>query len=269
MRAHRWGLVLLLLTAAPAAAQQQRAVAEPRTVLRGVVVDAVRGDPLPNTMIRLVDHRRGVLTDSLGRFAIADVRLGSEMMAVKQYGYDEIDVVVEVRENHPLLRVELQPGPVALEGFTVVADRLATMQRRMANRRNAAAVSVRTIDQEKLNRSASRDMVDFLTMNGGIRPTDCASRGASSFVSSGRGTLGWSSGSCIERRGGIMAPRIYIDEALAIGGMDQLQMYVPYEFHTVEVYSGGAEIRAYTHNFLERMARRPMVLIPLEMFFGR
>jgi hypothetical protein len=267
MKASRWALVFLFI-ATPLAAQR-RAQEEPRTTIRGVVVDGRLGDPLPNTMIRLVDARRGVLTDSLGRFTLPNVRLGADMMAVKQYGYEELDVEIEFREDHPLLRIELQPGPVALEGFNVVANRLAVMEQRMESRRNATAVSVRAFDQERLNRSPARDMVDFLAMAGGVRPTDCASRGPTSLVGAGSPSLGWTSIGCIERRGGVMAPRVYIDEAWAIGGLDQLAMYQPYEFHTVEVYSSGAEIRAYTHNFMEMMARRPMALIPLEMWFGR
>ena len=269
MNARRFALAALaLLLAAPAAAQQ-RLMPETRITLRGVVVDALRGDPLPNAMVRLDAARKGVLTDSLGRFTILDVRTGPELLAVKQYGYEELVVQMDFRVDHPLLRIELAPGPVAIEGFDVVADRLAVMTQRMKNRRNAAAVSVRMIDQERLARSASRDMVDFLAMNGGIRPTECSARGPTSFLASSRPTLGWASGSCIERRGGVMAPRVYIDESVAIGGMDELAMYQPHEFYTVEVYSGGAEIRAYTHNFMDRMARRPMALIPLEMFFGR
>jgi hypothetical protein len=271
MNASRSTLLLLagaLFASQPIAAQQP-ARDGARTAIRGIVVDALRGDPLPNAMVRLEGGRKGVLTDSLGRFTISGVRIGPDVMAVKQYGYEEVRAQIDFGENTPLLRFELDPGPIALEGFDIVADRLAVMKQRLQNRRNAAAVSVRMFDQDRLNRSAARDMLDFLAMSGGIRPADCASRGPTSFVSSGRGTLGWASGSCIERRGGVMAPRIYIDEAIAIGGMDQLAMYGPHEFYTVEIYSQGAEIRAYTHNFMERMARRPMALIPLEMFFGR
>jgi hypothetical protein len=264
MKTSRW-VPFLLLVAAPLSGQR-RGQAESPTTVRGVVVDALHGDPLPNTMIRLVDARRGVLTDSLGRFAIPDVRLGADMMAVKQYGYEEVDVEIEFHEDHPFLRIELQPGPIALQGFEVVADRLALMKQRLQNRRNATATAVRAYDQERLNRSGARDAVDFLAMNGGIRPADCSARGASSFTRPGRPNLGWSSPSCVERRGGTLEPRVYIDEAWAIGGLDQLAMYHPYEFYTVEVYSSGAEIHAYTHNFMEMMARRPMALIPIELF---
>lgn len=273
MQPRALGVLVLLsigVSRSPAAAQQQRVTdAPPRTTLRGVVVDALHGDPLPNAMIRLVDAHRGVLTDSLGRFVIAGVPLGADVMAVKQYGYEEIDAEVVLRENHPTLRIELQPGPVALEGFEVVADRLAVMKQRLQDRRNATATAVRTFDQEELNRTAARDMLDFLAISGGVRPADCASRGPTSFGNAGPAALGWSSGSCVERRGGVLAPRVYIDEAWAIGGLDELGTYKPYELFAVEVYGGGGEIRAYTHNFMDRMAGRTMALIPIGLWFGR
>jgi hypothetical protein len=267
VNAFRSGFLVLLLAAAPLSAQQ-RAQEEPRTTVRGVVVDGLRGDPLPNTMIRLVDQRIGVLTDSAGRFVIANVRLGTEMMAVKQYAYEEIDVEVEFRENHPTLRIELQPGPLALEGFTVVADRLATMTQRLASRRNAAPVSVRALDQSKLLRSTARDMSEFLWFDGGLMPTDCSSgfRGpgpATSFIQrpSSGGLSGM--GSCVLRRGQPARPKVFIDESPTIGGIDELGSYQPSNFYLVEVYSSGNEIHAYTHGFMERMARRPMALIPI------
>jgi hypothetical protein len=267
MNARFVGAVLLVLTATPLAAQQAREE-EPRTTVRGVVVDARLGDPLPNTMIRLVDQRRGVLTDSLGRFVIADVELGSEMMAVKQYGYEEIDVDIDFRQDHPLLRIELQPGPLALEGFTVIADRLATMTQRLQSRRNAAPVSVRALDQNKLMRSAARDMSQFLWFEGGLMPIDCSSGmngpgPATSFmpVSNIGAGSGW--GSCILRRGRATQPKVFIDESPTIGGIDELASYQPINFYLVEVYSNGREIHAYTHGFMERMARRPMALIPI------
>ena len=48
-----------------------------------------------------------------------------------------------------------------------------------------------------------------------------------------------------------------------------LAMYSPADLYLVEVYSAGGEIRAYTHNFMERMARRPMTRIPINLWFGR
>ena len=69
--------------------------------------------------------------------------------------------------------------------------------------------------------------------------------------------------SCITRRGAARAPKVYIDEAPVIGGLDQLALYKPHELYLLEVYAGGSEIRAYTHQFMDRMARRTQALIPI------
>ncbi|MSR36164.1 MAG: carboxypeptidase-like regulatory domain-containing protein [Gemmatimonadetes bacterium] len=264
-------IFLLLLFVATQLAAQQSARAEGRTTVRGVVVDALNGDPLPNTMIRLVDDRRGVLADSLGRFVIPNVRIGTQLVAVKQYGYEELDFEVDFEADNPSLRIELEPGPVALQGFDVVADRLAVMKQRMQSRRNAAPVSVRVIDQERLNRSAARDMVDFLNLQG-VQLASCATRrgpqAATSFqpASSSGGS---SMSSCVLRRGQAVEPTVYIDEARTIWGLDELAMYKPYEMYLVEVYSNGGQVRAYTHNFMERMARRLIALIHVGLWFDR
>jgi hypothetical protein len=60
-----------------------------------------------------------------------------------------------------------------------------------------------------------------------------------------------------------MEADVYIDEVRTIGGLDQLQDYLPQDFYLVEAYGGGLQIRAYTHHFMDRMARRPMALLPV------
>ncbi|MDX1646474.1 MAG: hypothetical protein R3304_04970 [Longimicrobiales bacterium] len=149
------------------------------------------------------------------------------------------------------LRVELTPLPVMLEGMEVVTDRLATMQTRLQRRRRATATSTRAFELERLTSSPSPDMLDFLQLESGLHTMRC-----------GRGGMG---GLCILRRGRWTRPRVYIDEVPAIGGMEQLTMYRPQEFYLVEVYASGLQIRAYTHNFMERMARQPVALSPIFM----
>jgi hypothetical protein len=65
------------------------------------------------------------------------------------------------------------------------------------------------------------------------------------------------------RRGSLAQPKVYIDEAPVIGGLSFLAMFKPYELYAVEVFSGGLEIRAYTHWYMERMAEEPRLLWPI------
>ena len=145
--------------------------------------------------------------------------------------------------------LRLLPDPVLVDGITVVADRLETIERRIRSRRNAAPVAVRAFDQERLLASAARDMEDFLSLQGGLQATSCGRR---AFARR-----------CVWRRGRPVVPRVYIDEAPAIGGLDQLATYRPHELYMVEVFSSGLQIRAYTHHFIESMVRRPRSLMPI------
>ena len=74
--------------------------------------------------------------------------------------------------------------------------------------------------------------------------------------------LGESAHFCIARGGRIGEPTVYIDEVYAPGGLDALELFPTSALYLVEVYSSGSEIRAYTYDFMERTARKPVALIP-------
>jgi hypothetical protein len=201
-------------------------------------------------MVVIDGTNRGTLSDSLGIFELEDVPAGEELLYVRQYGYWEVGALVNVTAGEALvLEVALIPDPEVLDGITVVAERLATMQRRLTSRRNAAPVSTRAFEQERLFRTAALDVRDFLQMEAFLQLSPCD--GGSVF------------GDCVRRRGRTIAPNVYIDESPAVGGLDQLALYSPRDLYLLEVYSSGAEIRAYTHQFMDLMARRPMMLIPV------
>ena len=65
-------------------------------------------------------------------------------------------------------------------------------------------------------------------------------------------------------------PRVYIDEIWQPGGLDALERFPPSQLYMVEVYFSGSEIRGYTHDFMERAARKPRALIPVLLWrWGR
>ena len=239
--------LLFLAWAAPAAAQRPLRDASARTVFEGVVVDKLNGDPLPNAVVLLVEEKRGMLTDSLGRFRFTGVELGPQLVAVKQYGYAEVNLDLDLAEGQPAHRIELDPGPLALEGFTVIAENIRSMTAQMETRRKAYPGSVRAHDQTHLASSSANDVMDFLRTEGGLHVQRC----------------GRMSGACVLRRGGLAEPRVFIDEARVLGGLEFLAMMKPYELYQIEVFSGGAEIRAYTHWYMERMAEQPRLLWPI------
>jgi hypothetical protein len=259
-------LLLALAVLAPSARVTAQQSAPERATVRGVVVDKIHGDPLPNAIVVLDGANRGTLTDAGGRFTFSGVPLGAFTLAAKQYGYDEVNLEIDVTMSSAPLRVELPPGPLALEGFTVIAKGLATMTQRLENRRNAYYSSVRALDQEKLATSTAFDVAELLRFSAGVRFAGCRGGGgpANSFqrVSAVRPSV---EGYCVERRGRVVEPTVYIDEARVIGGLGFLASFKPYELALVEVYAGGAQIRAYTHWYMERLAEHPEQLFPLEL----
>lgn len=230
--------------------EAQRIVREaPIRALTGVVVDELSGDPVPGAVVRIEGHVPATMTDSLGHFTLSDFGPGPQVLEVRQFGY--LDIFVEVvppELSDVLVEIPLAPAPIMLEGITAVVDHLATMKRRIESRRRAVAVSSRTYDQERLVRSGAPDMLEFLLRQPSIYPTSCLS---------GMSAL------CVIRRGRRVRPRVFIDELPAIGGLDELAIYSPHDLYRMEVYSSGREIRAYTFHFMQRMARRPMALLPV------
>lgn len=239
----------LIAGAASPLAAQTPADDSTTAVVRGVVLDALTGARLGGARVRISDLRRGTLTDSAGAFVFDEVPIGGQLLTIEHYGFEGVDVSMRVFEHTPPLQIELNPKPVMLEGLPVVTERLTRMESRLRTRRRATATSVRAVDLERLTRSPARDMVELLQFEAFVTLSPCSGRMMSSF--------------CILRRGRWTQPAVYIDEAPAIGGLDQLATYRPSDLYLVEVYSGGLQIRAYTHGFMERMARRPMALIPI------
>lgn len=252
MRVRRMGVAALLLMCTAWPSSPLQAQDEPSsTLIHGVVRDAISGTPLAGARVRLPELRRGVLSDERGRFEFDDVPIGTHVLSAEQYGYTSLEATFDTGAQSDLtFDMELPPLPVMLDGVTVVTDRLALMNQRLTSRRRAYASSSRAFEQDRLVRSAAVDMREFLQTEALLHPMPCARRTFGSL--------------CVLRRGSLVEPRVYIDEAPVIGGADMLASYRPHDLYLVEIYSQGLEIRAYTHNFMERMARRPVALIPLE-----
>ena len=261
------GFLLLALACLflPAAVEAQEAEPAPvRVTLHGVVYDALTGTAVAGAAVYLERESHGALADSLGRFHFEDVAVGFQVVAAIQFGYEEAAARIEVPEDGAFIEVELVPQPILLDGVTAVVDNITTMERRLRSRRRSAPYQTRAFDQERLLRSASSTVLEFLQMETRHFPVPCpAGAGVFGVGSSLSGTM---STLCIIRRGRVVSPRVYIDEVPAFGGLDELDTYPTAQIYALEVYSSGAEIRAYTYNFMQRMARRPVALIPINLW---
>ena len=260
----------------PADAAAQATDPDPvRVTIRGVVLDAVTGTAVPGAVVYLAKDNYGALSDSLGKFRIDDVATGSQTVSALQFGYEEIAAVVELPEAGAFMEIELTPRPILLEGVTAVVDSISTMQKRLRSRRRSAPYQTRAFDQEKLLRSPSSNVLDFLSRETYHRTVPCRVDARFTGWNSAQ-VLGWGrrptqvagalSSRCILRRGSYVSPRVYIDETPVIGGLDELESYPTAQIYLMEVYSAGGEIRAYTYNFMQRMAEKPMSLIPISLW---
>lgn len=244
----RCALLALGSVAVPTAAHAIQADDPALRSLVGAVVEEVTRRPIPGAVV-LIEGVPGTVTDSLGRFSIEGIAPGPHELRVRQFGYLSVTAHVDPPAlPDVLVEIPLAPSPIAIDGLSAVVDRLALMNQRLESRRRATPTSVRTFDQERLVRSGTATFVDFLLAQPAVLPTSCA--------------IGGLTGLCFVRRGRVIRPRVFIDELPAFGGLDELATYAPRDLYLVEIYSSGLEIRAYTHHFTERMARRPMALLP-------
>jgi hypothetical protein len=241
---------ILVGSADPVAAQQPPPLDVAMTAVYGIVVDDVTHEPIEGALVRLLGTGTFALTDAYGVFQLPLVEAGPQLVSFRQYGYGDETVALSLPlSSGSYLDVSLVPGPIALDGIIVVADRLAILEGRLRGRRNAAAVTVQTIAAERLARSAQVDVLAMLRSEAALTPIPCAAAGV----------MG---GTCLVRRGGTSIPMVCIDDRMAVGGLDELAGYATRDLHLVEVYSAGAEIRAYSRSYIQALIRRPRVLLP-------
>lgn len=221
--------LLMILIATPALSQTW-----PRRDVHGMVVDGATGQPIAGAWVQIADGGDGVYSNREGRFRLQDVRIGTVAFEAAQLGYADFAEEVSIGESDTELRIALAPDPVVLEGIRVTWDRLAS-------RRNAVPFAVRAYDTDRIMTSHAFDAYEFVKLNTFTRPC-------------GPGT-------CIYRRGRVVRPVVYIDEARYLGGLDDLRGLPLEHLYLVEVI--GAQVRVYTKNFAERLATRGAPLMPV------
>lgn len=239
------GALALLVTAALAGPSSAQDGDDLRVELRGQVFDQLTGQPLHGAFVASAGSDTGVLTDESGMFTLRVARSSTAYaLSVENLGYVDTQFAIDAAEAESgAIVMRIEPNPVVLEGFRVLADRFQ-------RRRRAAAVSARAFDRTALLHSTAFDAAEHVQFQSGVSFTPCA------------GTLD----RCVLSRGRRVRPVVYIDEVRAIGGLDQLATYRPQDLYLLEVYARGRMIRAYTEWFMERHAERGR-LFPLPIFF--
>lgn len=237
-------LAAALLGPLPSMAQVAEEGEPDRIVFHGQVLNGTTGQPVAGAAVYLPDPNLGYFTRENGAFRIPDLPRGHYTVEVERLGYVTLAVELELTDSSIRVDFELEPQPVILEGLEVVVDRFE-------RRRRGAATSVRVLDEDRLRTSSAWDALEAVQHATGFYPVPCP-----------RHYREWD---CIISRGRPVPPSVYIDEAPAVGGLNQLAIYQPHDFYLVEIYARGRHIRAYTHGFMERAAR--MRLSPIPFFF--
>lgn len=114
-------LVALAPAVSPAAIGQEPA--DSSATLRGEVVSAMTGGPLHDVHVSLANAGRGVFTDSAGRFVLAGVPAGRDTVSVRQVGFADESVPLELRPGR-VTRATLMLSETVLrvEDITVTVD---------------------------------------------------------------------------------------------------------------------------------------------------
>jgi hypothetical protein len=142
-----------------------------------------------------------------------------------------------------------EPLQVRLEPDTALLRGVAAFQESQRSRRNMSAYSVQAYDETRLRYSGARGMREFLENHAFLPFFPCSRAG----------------GDCVSLGGRQVPPLIFIDELRAYGGLAEIDSYRPEELHSLEIFRcrTSVYIRAYTYEFMERMGRRPRLLLPL------
>lgn len=233
---------LTILAAAPVVAQEDRSGEEPEHVtIRGMVVDANTGEPVPTTVVRMAHPERSVMAGADGRFSLSHVPVGSRTLVFEQLGYTRLTVTREFGPEGAPIVVELEPQPVVLEGLDVMVDRFEA-------RRQAAGVAVRVLRPEDFL-SQPVDLFRAIRSRAGMGLIGCTPPGGMST---------W----CILNRGSYVVPSVWVDDRRAMG-IEELELYRTDDVYAVEIYQAGRAIRVYTRQYMQKVAMSPRAVRPV------
>jgi hypothetical protein len=195
-------------------------------------------------MVALDKGEPHVITDSTGTFRFPGLKTGIYNITATQMGYARLTLPVVVAEKSDPVVFQLFPDPVALEGIKVMGDRFK-------GRLNSIPAPTQSYDHEKLEHATSMNVPDFLANEAMLSPAACPGPGQGNALY------------CFHRRGQVVQPQVFLDEAPLTGGLSQLDSYHPDDLYRIEIISNGLMIRAYTKAFMDRLSKNPHALEPI------
>ena len=236
----------VILQPAPIALEGLDVMGRAEVALAGRVTNAKDGSAIPwasLTLSRDVVRKEGsASSDPDGIFRIDGVPTGQYFLRAQALGYVPQYLMIDVTAPPAAVQLALEPDSAIQAGVTRFNGQLK-------GRRNYLAGINYAYNADRLHYTAAPSATDFLETDASVSFIDCAGS---------RTALG---DQCIIFRGNVVEPAVYIDELPIMVGLEVLESYAPSEFYLIEVFNSGRTIRAYTYEFMEKMAKKPRALL--------
>jgi hypothetical protein len=220
-----WLLALAAAGATPAAAQRAGEV-----TLRGAVLDADSKAPLFGVFVAPAASTRGVLTDSLGRFALPMERADQYALRLTQLGYHPLDITMPAEAERRTFVVGMKADPIEIEGLVVLT-------RRLTERATGRYGTPRVLDQGELLQSSFGTLLE-LTRNVVPFAQPC-SPDADSL--------------CVSGQGRKRPLQVCLDGRLISSASPELEAIDPRGLYLVASYPRVGRIQMYTRAFIARL----------------
>ncbi len=219
--------------------------AQSGAVLQGRVIDAETAAPVVAAFVSLAGADRGVLTDSLGFFALPVRRAPSYQVRVTQLGYSRLDVTLPPEAETREFTVRLPMDPIAIRGLTVLTERLA-------DRRRGPFGIADVVTRDQLLRAPDASGYEFVRRR--LPFVEACSFDTEALCMSGRSVMG-------DRR----AVRVCVDGRRVPPDLMQtvLSTIDPRAMYLVEVYTRVGEVRMYSTGYMQRLLEQGQELPPL------
>ncbi len=117
--------------------------------IKGIVADAVTGDPLPGAAVLVKEKFLGTYTDQNGQFVLNNVPAGSNAVTINYLGYKEQVMTVDVVSGQTLT-VEIKLEVLSTQVEEVVVTAQIRGQRAAINQQLASSTVANVISSEKM-----------------------------------------------------------------------------------------------------------------------
>lgn len=131
------------------------------TAVQGVVIDADTDEPLPGVMVRAEGVGTGVVTDSLGRYRLAGLPPGPQVLRAERIGYVAARVALTLPAAGVVHRdLQLTVRALAMRDITVTAD--------AAGRATGELGTASVIERDAIEHLSATSLADVLQLAPGV-----------------------------------------------------------------------------------------------------